>query len=221
MAWSPTWTVFESAIGETFAPGGTRSSWRRERSAAGSEEITRAATASPPRNSTSISSMAWTTCAAVMTLPSDVTRTPEPVSAKRVWPDVVTSRPRARITATDGLTFSNTWRTVCAPAGRASQTRAGQESAITRTTRQSVQRKIIMCASFGWERLDARPRPSRSASRKWSGRRRYTTAERPPSKLTAVPVMYAARAETRNATRSANSSASPTRPRGTVFAASL
>jgi hypothetical protein len=47
----------------------------------------------------------------------------------------------------------------------------------------------------------------------------YTTAQRPPSKLTAVPVMYAARADTRKATRSANSSASATRPSGTSLAA--
>ena len=31
--------------------------------------------------------------------------TPEPLSAKRVWPPAVTSRPRARITTTDGATF--------------------------------------------------------------------------------------------------------------------
>ena len=47
--------------------------------------------------------MALTTCAAVMTLPSAETRTPEPVSVKRVTPVLLTSRPLARITTTDGL----------------------------------------------------------------------------------------------------------------------
>src|SRR6267142_1416762 len=42
----------------------------------------------------------------------------------------------------------------------------------------------------------------------------YTAAVSPPSKLMAVPVMYAARSEARKATRSANSLASPNRPSG-------
>ena len=81
---SPTWIVSESARGEILAPGGTRSSWSRERSAAGSEATTLAAMVSPPRNSTLISSMVFTTWAAVITLPSDEISTPEPVSLKRV-----------------------------------------------------------------------------------------------------------------------------------------
>jgi hypothetical protein len=51
-----------------------------------------------------------------MTWPSDETRTPEPVSVKRVGPAAVTSRPRARITTTDGAIFSNTSRAVWAAA---------------------------------------------------------------------------------------------------------
>src|SRR5215471_16716326 len=58
--------------------------------------------------------MLWTTCAAVITLPSAVTSTPEPVSLKRDWPLVVTSRPRALITTTLALTWSKTCRTVWA-----------------------------------------------------------------------------------------------------------
>ena len=42
-----------------------------------------AETVSPPRNSTLISSMEWTTWAAVITLPSAEISTPEPVSLKR------------------------------------------------------------------------------------------------------------------------------------------
>src|SRR5262245_35276323 len=58
--------------------------------------------------------MLWTTCAAVITLPSAVTSTPEPVSLKRDWPLVVTSRPRALIPTTLALTWSKTSRTVWA-----------------------------------------------------------------------------------------------------------
>src|SRR5947199_1987698 len=63
--------------------------------------------------------------------------------------------------------------------------------------------------------FDAPPRPSVAATRD-----RHTTAPIPPSKLIAVPVMKAARAETRKATRSPNSSASPMRPSGTRLAPS-
>ena len=42
----------------------------------------------------------------------------------------------------------------------------------------------------------------------------YTTGQSPPSRFTAVPVMYEARFELKNATRSAYSSASPMRPIG-------
>ncbi len=44
-----------------------------------------------------------------------------------------------------------------------------------------------------------------------------TTADSPPSMLIAVPVMNAARSETRNATKSATSLASPRRPSGWFF----
>src|SRR5213078_3396567 len=55
---SLTWTVLESAIGDTIEPSGTRSSCNRARSAAaGSEVTTRAETFTPPGNSTEISSM--------------------------------------------------------------------------------------------------------------------------------------------------------------------
>ena len=67
----------------TLAPAGTRSSWMRERSAAGSDAMTLAETVSPPRNSTLMSLMVWTTWAAVITLPSAEMSTPEPVSVKR------------------------------------------------------------------------------------------------------------------------------------------
>src|SRR5215475_11697535 len=69
MTWSPTWTEFESAIGATFAPTGTLSSCSSDTSAACSDATTRAVIESPPRNSTVISSMEWTTCAAVITWP--------------------------------------------------------------------------------------------------------------------------------------------------------
>src|SRR5262245_18767074 len=49
-----------------------------------------------------------------MTLPSLERRTPEPVSVKLVWPPVVTSRPSARISTTDGVSFRKTSRTVWA-----------------------------------------------------------------------------------------------------------
>src|ERR1044071_1193180 len=67
--------------------------------------MTRAMTCSPPTASAVISSMAFTTCAAVITLPSAATSTPEPVSLKRVTPRLLTSRPFARITTTEGLTL--------------------------------------------------------------------------------------------------------------------
>ena len=72
--------VSELAIFATRAAAGTRSTCRSERSAAGSEAITFAATDSPP-NSTVIASIVCTTWAAVMTLPSVEMSTPEPVSA--------------------------------------------------------------------------------------------------------------------------------------------
>src|SRR5262245_46062823 len=106
---SPARTVLESAIGDTDAPGGTRSSCNSDRSAAaGSEATTRADTVSPPGKTTEMSSMACTTWAAVITLPSAEMRTPEPVSVKRVWPPDITSRPRARTVTTDDAAFWNT-----------------------------------------------------------------------------------------------------------------
>jgi hypothetical protein len=62
-------------------------------------------------------------------------RTPEPVSAKRVCPESVTSRPRARITTTDGDTFSNTSRTVWAPAGTGPMGRAETHIAASESPR--------------------------------------------------------------------------------------
>ena len=72
-------------------------------------------------NSTLISSIAWTTWAAVITLPSAEISTPEPISPKRTWPDAETSRPLDRITTTEGLTFRKTSPTGCAPAGAGGQ----------------------------------------------------------------------------------------------------
>jgi hypothetical protein len=75
----------------TVALFGTTATWMIEMSARGSEAITRARTGSSPRNSTTISSIVCTTCAAVATLPSGVIRTPEPISLKRTMPSVATS----------------------------------------------------------------------------------------------------------------------------------
>src|SRR5262245_49831853 len=75
-----------------------------EISARGSEATTRAGTGSSPRNSTVMSSIVWTTCAAVATLPSAEISTPEPISLNRAMPSAVTSWPRDRMTTTDGLT---------------------------------------------------------------------------------------------------------------------
>jgi hypothetical protein len=59
-------------------------------------------------NSTVISSMAWTTWAAVMIWPSAEISTPAPVSVKRDSRPPVTSRPLALITTTDGVTLRKT-----------------------------------------------------------------------------------------------------------------
>src|SRR4030095_4258714 len=114
MTWSPTLTVRESAMGLGFMSAGTRSSWRSEISAPGSEAMTRAMTCSPPTASAVISVMASTTGAAVIALPSAVTSTPEPVSLKRVTPTLLTSRPFARITTTEGLTLLKSSLRFCA-----------------------------------------------------------------------------------------------------------
>src|SRR5262245_61767029 len=101
---SPTRMGSESASFATRASGGTEETWMREMSARGSEAITRAGTGFSPRNSTMMSSIVWTTCAAVATLPSAEISTPEPISLKRAIPSAVTSWPRDRMTTTDGLT---------------------------------------------------------------------------------------------------------------------
>ena len=88
----------------TLASRGTTETWSREISARGSEPMTWALTGSSPRNSTVMSSITLTTCAAVATLPSGEISTPEPISRNRTVPSAVTSCPRARITTTDGLT---------------------------------------------------------------------------------------------------------------------
>ncbi len=82
----------------------TRSSCRSETSAAALAEMMVARTTSPPMPSTVISSMPLTTWAAVIILPSLETRTPEPVSLKRVIPPALTSRPLLRTTTTVRLT---------------------------------------------------------------------------------------------------------------------
>ena len=85
--WSPTRTVSESA--ERRHRGARRHpvelQQRQIGRRLGGDHAARD-TVSPPRNSTVISSMAWTTCAAVMTLPSAEMSTPEPVSVKPIWP---------------------------------------------------------------------------------------------------------------------------------------
>ena len=103
---SPTRTLSELPGWAGFAPVGTRSSCSSERSAAGSDATTRAGTTSPPMNSTVTSSMAWTTCDAVMTFPSPEASTPEPVSRKvtRSPPVSAASRPFALMTTTDERT---------------------------------------------------------------------------------------------------------------------
>ena len=53
-----------------------------------SEAMTRAGTGSSPRNSTVMSSIVWTTCAAVATFPSGEIRTPEPISVNLIGPSV-------------------------------------------------------------------------------------------------------------------------------------
>jgi len=68
ITWSPILTVSELAIGATTTPEGTRSSVSRDRSAAGSEAVTRATTVSPPMNSTLFSSIACTTRAAAVSM---------------------------------------------------------------------------------------------------------------------------------------------------------
>src|SRR5262245_61567768 len=104
---SPTRTGSEPAGFATRAPAGHGEPCMREMSARGSEAITRAGTGSSPRNSTVMSSIVWTTCAAVATLPSAEISTPEPISLNRAIPSAVTSWPRDRMTTTDGLTRRN------------------------------------------------------------------------------------------------------------------
>jgi len=140
MTWRPTCTVSELASVATTAPFGMRSSWSSERSAATSEATTRAGTVSPPRNSTVISSIASTTCAAVIILPSVEMSTPEPVSLNRTWPEAVTSRPLARITPTEGLTLRNSGTRSCAATGMGAHVaaRAGRISHTSARTTPSI-----------------------------------------------------------------------------------
>src|ERR1700687_3572236 len=100
----PTRRVSESPIRAPRMALVTRSSCRSETSAAHVAETLAPRTPPPPMPSTVISSMPLTTWAAVMTLPSLETRTPEPVSVKRVIPPAPTSRPLLRTTRTVGLT---------------------------------------------------------------------------------------------------------------------
>src|SRR5262249_1423225 len=103
---SPTRTVSESAIGDATASAGTRSSCSRDRSAeAGADATTRAATVPTLGKRPEIPSMPWTTSPAVSTWPVAEMRTPAPVSVMRVSLVDIASRPRARMTTTDGATF--------------------------------------------------------------------------------------------------------------------
>src|SRR6266496_2307131 len=143
MTWSPTRTVPESAIRAGVMAWGTRSIWRSERSAAGSEATILAGTRSPPRASTVISSIALTTCAAVITLPSAVISTPEPVSLKRVMPTLLTSRPLARITTTEGLALRKTSLRFWDWAGAASATSADPASAAAKNRFTALGRPVV------------------------------------------------------------------------------
>src|SRR5215813_11757149 len=128
----PTRTVSESPILATRMAVGTRSSCRREISAAASDEMIFALTTSPATPSTVISSMPLTTWAAVITLPLLEIRTPEPVSLKRVTPPALTSRPLLRTTMTDGLTLRKISSRFWAPAAG---TKAGSTIAASITVR--------------------------------------------------------------------------------------
>src|SRR5215470_12588767 len=116
-----------------------------EMSARGSDEITRAGTGSSPRNSTVMSSIVCTTCAAVATLPSREISTPEPISRKRVIPSAVTSWPFDRITTTAGLTRRNASPSVSPIAGHGAAIRSTSAATptprlvlITASTRESL-----------------------------------------------------------------------------------
>src|SRR5712691_9095321 len=115
---SPTWTRAESPSWTGWTPAGTRASWSSARSARGSDARTFAAKISPLMNCTVTSSAICTTWAAVRTLPSVETSTPEPTSlnfASTELPLCVTSSlPLARTTTTDPLTRWKAWDTPCA-----------------------------------------------------------------------------------------------------------
>src|SRR5213593_3548957 len=113
-----------------------------ETSAAGSDEITRAGTSSLPRNSTMICSIACTTWAAVMTLPSSEMSAPAPVSLNRLTPPVraETLLPAARITATDGSAFLNTSRI---DGGACAQADVGTPTATLRANRAATGVRIV------------------------------------------------------------------------------
>jgi hypothetical protein len=110
-------------------------------------------------NSTVISSIAWTTWAAVITLPSAEISTPEPISPKRTWPDADTSRPRERITTTEGLTRRKTSPTAWASADAGcwpSVTKvASRRSTITRMVMPGL---LVATAVMRWMDL---PTPAR------------------------------------------------------------
>ena len=159
---SPTCTVVESAaIGDA---GARRHPIELQERQVGGRlgRITRADTVSPPRNSTEMVSIEWTTWAAVMTLPSLEMRTPEPVSVKPIWPPLVTSRPLARMTATEGVTFLKRSRTDWASLTRGAPTTilvAAAAMSIRSHTREA--QSAVQPWSFLLLRSSApRPRPS-------------------------------------------------------------
>ena len=140
--WSPTSTVSESPRGSGWTPAGTRSSWRSETSALGSEAMTRARMASPPRNSTVTSSAVWTMWAAVITLPSADTRTPEPRPRELVrvpGPAPMTSVSRVRTTTTDRFTRLKTDPRVSALAGE-----GGGHAAVMATSKAAERRMVAL-----------------------------------------------------------------------------
>ena len=102
--WSPTWTASESPRRAARGAVGARSSWSSATSAVGSDETTRACRNSPVRNSTTIASAVWTTCAAVRTCPSADTRIPDPSPATLT----------GCVSGMVGISFSFVWMTTTA-----------------------------------------------------------------------------------------------------------
>src|SRR5262245_21789093 len=119
--------------------------------------------------------MLWTTCAAVMILPSAETSTPDPVSLKRVRPPArSTSRPLARITTTDGLTARKTSPMFCAAAGV-----CPAATAITRARAPSRMRTIGTSSSRRQGRRTAWLARIRGRSLRHCGSRRAGSAPTP------------------------------------------